>query len=204
MSLNILKTMKWYKYDVRDLSDDEYTKWYLLMSEEKQHRVDGFRFVNDKKRTVAGEMLARKAIAEWCNVTPETLKFVISEYGKPKVIDLDIQFNISHSENIVVCAVDDRPVGIDIERIRDFDNSIVNRVCNKNEVNYILDSTISYSKMLERFFEIWTFKEAYFKCFENNKYFSPKTINYCDNNVNKYMFNFDEYIVHIVCDKKGL
>ena len=192
--------MKWYKYDIRDLSDDGYAKWYSLMDNEKKQRVDKFRFLDDKKRTVAGEMLARKAISEWCNATPETLEFVFGEYGKPNVIDLDVEFNISHSGNIVVCAVDDCPVGIDIERIRVFDKSIVNRVCNKNEINYIFDSTIPYSEMLERFFEIWTFKEAYFKCFENNIYFSPKTINYCDNNVNKYMFNFDEYIVHIVCD----
>lgn len=96
--------------------------------------------------------------------------------------------------------MDDCLVGIDIERIRNFDNSIVNRVCNKNEINYILDSTISYSEILERFFEIWTFKEAYFKCFENNVYFSPKTINYFDNSVNKFMFTFDDYIVHIVSE----
>lgn len=196
--------MKWYKYDIRDLSDDEYAKWYSLMDNEKKQRVDKFRFLDDKKRTVVGEMLARKAISEWCNATSETLEFVVGEYGKPNVIDLDVEFNISHSGNIVVCAVDDCPVGIDIERIRDFDNSIVNRVCNKNEINYIFDSKIPYSKMLERFFEIWTFKEAYFKCFENITYFSPKTINYFDNSVNKFMFTFDEYIVHIVCDKKEL
>ena len=55
--------MKWYKYDIRDLTDTEYNKWYSLMSEDKRHRVDRFRFLDDKKRTVAGEMLARGRFA---------------------------------------------------------------------------------------------------------------------------------------------
>ncbi len=35
-------SMKWYKYDIRDLGDTEYGKWYSLMSEDKQQRVDRF------------------------------------------------------------------------------------------------------------------------------------------------------------------
>ena len=71
--------MKWYKYDIRDLTDAEYNKWYSLMSEDKQHRVERFRFLDDKKRIVVGEMLARKAIAEWCGVAPESIDFFIKE-----------------------------------------------------------------------------------------------------------------------------
>ena len=69
--------MKWYKYDIRELTDKEYYKWYSLMSVEKQHRVDRFRFEDDKKRTVAGEMLARKAISEWCSVNAEDVIFLL-------------------------------------------------------------------------------------------------------------------------------
>ena len=105
--------MKWYKYDIRDLTQEEYEQWYSLMSFEKKQRVDRFRFMDDKKRTVVGEMLARKAIAEWCHVSEEDIKFGLSEYGKPFAIGLDVEFNISHSGDLVVCAVDNKPVGID-------------------------------------------------------------------------------------------
>ena len=121
--------MKWYKYDIRDLTVPEYNKWYSLMSTDKQQRVDRFRFVDDKKRTVAGEMLARKAIAEWCIVAPESIVFSIREHGKPYAVDLDVEFNISHSGDMVVCAVDDKPVGIDIEKIRPIDLTVAKRIC---------------------------------------------------------------------------
>ncbi len=75
--------MKWYQYDIRDLSELEYRKWYSLMSDSKKKRVDRFRFEDDKKRTVVGEMLARKALAEWCKVAVEDIIFDTTEYGKP-------------------------------------------------------------------------------------------------------------------------
>lgn len=164
--------MKWYKYDIRNLSDVEYDKWYSLMSEEKQRRVDGFRFVDDKKRTVAGEMLARKAIAEWCGVSVEGILFEKHEYGKPFAVGLDVEFNISHSEDMVVCAVNDKPVGIDIEKIRPIDLSIAKRICTERELLYLFGHVpieedfvgASNHEILTRFFEIWTAKEAYGKC----------------------------------------
>ena len=164
--------MKWYKYNIRDLTDEEYIKWYLLISEEKRHHVDRFRFVEDKKRTVVGEMLARKAISEWCGVTPETIAFGVKERGKPYAKDLAAEFNISHSGDWVVCAVDDKPIGIDVEQIRPIDLKVVKHICTDNEINYLFEHVptekdFKYTtdvKILTRFFEIWTKKEAYGKC----------------------------------------
>ena len=163
--------MKWYKYDIRSFSDVEYNKWYSLMSTDKQQRVDRFRFVDDKKRTVAGEMLARKAIAEWCGVAPESIAFGIKEHGKPYAKDLAVEFNISHSGDMVVCAVDNKPIGIDIEQIRPIDLAVAKRICTDEELLYLFgyvpteqDFTyITDTQTLIRFFELWTAKEAYGK-----------------------------------------
>lgn len=163
--------MKWYKYDIRDLTDSEYNKWYSLMSVHKQRRVDRFRFNDDKKRTIAGEMLARKAISEWCGVTPESIAFGIKEHGKPYAKDLAVEFNISHSGNMVVCAVDTNPVGIDIEQIRPIDLTIAKRIFSEQELiqlfGYVPTGTdfahTTDEELLSRFFELWTRKEAYGK-----------------------------------------
>lgn len=167
--------MTWYKYDIRDLTDVEYNKWYSLMNEDKQHRVDRFHFINDKKRTVAGEMLARKAIAAWCSVEPESIIFAIGEHGKPYAVDLDVEFNISHSGDMVVCAVDDNPVGIDIEKIRPIDLTVAKRICTEEELLYLFGHTptaedfvyTTDATILKRFFKLWTTKEAYGKCIGN-------------------------------------
>ncbi len=163
--------MKFYQYNIRDLSDESYTHYYSLMSEKKKQRVNRFRFENDKKRTVVGEMLARGAISEWCGTSEESIVFEIAEHGKPYAKDLNVEFNISHSADMVVCVVDTQSVGVDIEKIRPVDLNTAKRIFNDEEVHYIFEcipDTEDYNDhtndaVLQRFFELWTKKEAYGK-----------------------------------------
>lgn len=156
--------MEWYHYNIQKLSSQEYDKWYELMDAEKKARVDKFRFVEDKKRTVVGEMLARTAIAKWCQVPAESVVFGKNNYGKPFAKDLAVEFNVSHSGDMVVCAVSDRPVGIDVEQIRPMRDSVAKRICSQEELDYWSDTSADEAERLNRFFEIWTAKEAYCKC----------------------------------------
>lgn len=164
--------MKWYKYDIRDLTDEEYNKYFSLMSPEKQQRVNKFRFIDDKKRTVAGEMLARKAIAEWCSVDETAIVFYKNEHDKPYLKDLSCHFNISHSGNFVVCAISENEIGIDIEKIRPIDLKIAKKICTETELKYLFNGTPNENDfnpatedvVLSRFFKLWTAKEAYGKC----------------------------------------
>lgn len=142
------------------------------MSAEKKARVDRFRQPDDKKRTVAGEMLARKAIAQWCGVDTVSIKFDTTEHGKPFAVGLDVEFNISHSGDMVVCAISDQPVGIDIELIRPVDLRTAKHFCTPEDLEYLFGHTPSEDEfikteeeaILHRFFQIWTAKEAYCKC----------------------------------------
>ena len=164
--------MKFYQYDIRDLNDEKYIHYYSLMSEAKKHRVDRFRFQNDKKRTVSGEMLARQAISKWCNIEEESIIFEITEHGKPYVKNLNVEFNISHSADMVVCIVDDTPVGVDIEKIRHTDLNAAKWLFNEDEIRYIFECMPKTEEdynyylsetVLHRFFSHWTKKEAYGK-----------------------------------------
>lgn len=163
--------MKFYQYNIQDLNDKSYMHYYSLMSEGKKCRVDRFRFQDDKKRTAVGEMLARQAISEWCGVPEESITFEIAEHGKPYAKGLNVEFNISHSADMVVCVVDDNPVGVDIEKIRPVDLNTAKRIFSEEEIRYIFGcapDTKDYNHylndaILQRFFELWTKKEAYGK-----------------------------------------
>ena len=54
----------------------EYDKWFALMDEEKQKKVNRYRFNDDKKRTVAGEMLVKQALSD-------DIVIEIGDNGKP-------------------------------------------------------------------------------------------------------------------------
>ncbi len=178
--------MKWYKYDICDLTNEEYNKYFSLMSPEKQQRVNKFRFADDKKRTVAGEMLARKTIAEWCSVDETDIVFYKNEHGKPYLKDLPCYFNISHSRDFVVCAVSENEIGIDIEKIRPIDLKIAKRVFNETELKLLF--TTPKENQQDIFFSLWTQKEAILKClgtgFSDNK------------NHNKSDFEITQFKIH--------
>lgn len=70
--------------------------------------------------------------------------------GKPFIKDSDLFFNISHTEDTVICVVSDREVGVDIEKIKDYDHSLLDLF------NYPLLSN-------KEFFKEYTKKEAILK-----------------------------------------
>ena len=194
-----------YHFNINNMTDDEFIRYYSLMNPEKQKRVDRFRFYDDKKRTVAGEMIARKAISEKCNVNPEKIIFATEKHGKPFAEDLSIHFNISHSEDFVVCAVADTPVGIDIEKIRPINLKTAKKFCNEDELLYIFGhmpaendfAETTDTVLLTRFFEIWTKKEAYGKCIGEGLCFEIPENNYKF----EVFYDIDGYIITL-CSKQ--
>lgn len=159
----------WTLYNIRLSDKDLYTKWYAGMDPDRQRRVDGFRFENDKKLSVAADHLARVAIAEYCGIAPEQICFAADALGKPYAMGLDVHFNVSHSGEYVLCAVDDAPIGVDIQQIRPISAHVMSRVCTPEELAFVWDTTtpqpgtVTDPAVLHRFFQIWTAKEAYLK-----------------------------------------
>ncbi len=79
------------------------------------------------------------------------------ENGKPFLKHLkDTFFNISHCKNGIAVAVDNEPVGIDIEAIREPSDGLIDKVMNADESKFI---NASANPNLE-FTRLWTQKEA--------------------------------------------
>ena len=56
------------------------------------------------------------------------LIFEYNEYGKPFInYPTNLHLSISHSGNWITCIVDDNPVGIDVEEIKQIDFNIAER-----------------------------------------------------------------------------
>ena len=164
--------MKFSIFDINNLSVTEFEKWYTLMSSEKQSRVDAMSDIKDKKRTVCGEMLVRTMISTHTDLLSENIKINTDKYGKPYVDNLDIEFNISHSENLVVCVICEQPIGIDIQKIEDINPKVALKYFSDDEFKYVFgcnkqDFPTPYlpdKSALMRYFEVWTRREAMAKC----------------------------------------
>ena len=107
------------------------------------------------------ESFARNILSRYLNVNSNSLLICKNEFGKPYLKDYpNVHYNISHTKGAIVCAVADEPVGVDIERVKNFNKRIAERFFTQNEQNYIFDKMENQN---ERFAEIWTMKEAYVK-----------------------------------------
>lgn len=73
--------------------------------------------------------------------------------------------NISHTHNAIAIAIADTPIGIDIERIRPLNDSIVKRLYSIKGKEYVYSVADVEDR---RFSEVWTRKESYIKRDDRN------------------------------------
>ena len=88
----------------------------------------------------------------------ETLEFLYNEYGAPYLQD-GPYFSISHCKAGIAVAVSEKPIGIDIEAVREPKEGLVSKTMNTEEYTSIIaDSSPDWA-----FIRLWTQKEAYLK-----------------------------------------
>lgn len=113
---------------------------------------------------VNGEALIRRASLDYgaCSgAEREELKKALilrTPTGKPYFKEIDIHFNVSHSENTWMCLVGPSCCGLDVQYVRPCNfEKIAGRFFSERELAYVKNRGI------EGFFEIWVRKEAYGK-----------------------------------------
>ena len=146
----------------RNIEKDDFDRLLSWVSEEKKERISRFHRFEDAQRTLLGDVLARYAICKRLGIRNMDLVFGANAYGKPVLHEPNgIHYNISHSGNWVVCAVDDSVVGIDVEMIKPIDFKIAERFFSRDE--YISFINQPEETKLMYFYMIWTLKESYIK-----------------------------------------
>ncbi|MDD6021963.1 MAG: 4'-phosphopantetheinyl transferase superfamily protein [Oscillospiraceae bacterium] len=159
--------MELYKFNIKDLTEDEYEHYRSLMSEERRKRLDGLRFEEDRKRSLCGYMLAVKALSHLTGTAENDIVIADDKNGKPFAENIGLQFSVSHSGELAVCAVGENRIGVDIEKVREVNMQSAKRFANEEELIYIFgrlpekeDFKSKNGETLKHFFEIWTKKEA--------------------------------------------
>lgn len=156
--------MKIYSVKLSDISEQEIHELSFFISSEKRQKIRRLINKEDKIRSLIGDLLIRTVLIDELNIPNHNLIFDINLYGKPFLINYpNINFNLSHSGDYVVCAFDCECIGIDIEEIKNIDFiEIAKNFFTSKEYYFILNQKDHLQ--LETFYEIWTSKESYIKC----------------------------------------
>ncbi len=154
--------MKEYFLDISTVSQEALTRWYRQMQPERRAKCDRLIKPLAKKQCIAADRLMRVALSEALNLPKDQIFICVSPEGKPYLENNPVYFSVSHSENIVVCVVSHRPIGVDVELIRPISPSAQEKICTDTELEY-LRAAKNDEERLYRFFTLWTRKEALFK-----------------------------------------
>lgn len=123
---------------------------------ERQSRIRNMKQEKNRKQSMGAGLLLQKVLALYHMADERVIE---GPHGKPRVDGLE--FNLSHSGNLVICAVSDELVGCDVEKIRKAPRDVVSRYFSECEQEYL--SRFSDREYDKNFFRLWTMKESYVK-----------------------------------------
>lgn len=174
------------------ITDFEDLKGVELLTVDRRAQFDRYSYLSDKAKCLVAGLLLRRAFGSRVN------EIKISNKGKPYFENNDAFFNLSHSGDMVVLAVDADEVGIDIEQIRLVNKRVAERCYTRDELDYL------YSKSdLSEFYKLWTAKESLLKAIGSGFTVSPASFSVLpkENGLHTLLgddwyltwYNFDDY-----------
>lgn len=154
---------KIYAANVTELENEAlYNAAYTKVTEERRKKTDSFRLKGDRQLSLGAELLLMQGLKEW-GINPKEIKYYYGENGKPYLAGgQNIYFNLSHSEETVICAVSLWEVGCDIEKISDYKLQVAKKFFCEAEYGLIASQTTNEARQ-NMFFRLWTLKESFIK-----------------------------------------
>ncbi len=129
------------------------------ISEQRRNQALKFSHEEGRRLCVAAYKLLKKGLETEYGIT-ENVEFGYAEGGKPFIKGREtIHFNLSHCRTAVACAIHDKPVGIDIETVRPFKDSLARHVLSLSEYEKVAAS----ADPAYEFTRLWTMKESLLK-----------------------------------------
>ena len=145
--------------DMTECSELEVARLLPLVSEQRREQALRYKHLFGQYCCLKSYELLLKLYNEWSGVQHDHLpEFLYNEHGAPYWAN-GPYFSISHTKQGIAIAISDRPIGIDIEGLREATDSLMSRAMNPEEVSIIQASSSPQTE----FIRLWTRKEAYVK-----------------------------------------
>lgn len=125
-----------------------------------QQKIRSYRRWQDAQLSLLGRLLLNHGIQKNTQLKKVQSKMLFNKYNKPYFEDKEINFNISHSGEIVVCAISETDtIGVDIEIMNEININDFKFQMTANEWSTIVRATDQQMA----FYNYWTQKEAVIK-----------------------------------------
>lgn len=156
--------MQWLFEKITNVTQQEFEEIYRGLSPSRKAHIDRLKMQEDRQRS----LLAAKLVGALLATQNVVATLETDAEGKPYLKSSSLHISITHSGEGVACAISQEPVGIDMEKLKPVRQSLVKYACLPKEQAYILEGApegevLTEKTAIERFFEVWTTKEAAYK-----------------------------------------
>ena len=162
------------------------------------------------------------------NESEISVLFMYNNYGKPLIeniydangssIDIVLHFSLSHSENMIICAVACFNIGVDCQKKNIYDIDRCKKISKRfytDDENRFLNMQESNEAYISNFFEIWVKKEAYVKYTGKGLAENLKSLSVADSESGQKKYYEDviferiivngseDFVVYLCCDRNN-
>lgn len=149
-----------FAFSINALNNMDYLLTYV--TKERREKLKRYRFQEDYLRSLLGEIFIRMKAAKYIGVDISEIDIGYNKFGKPHIVGANnFEYNISHSGDWVICAISNKYIGIDIEKIGKAHLDVAERFFTKDEYKILCE--VEKGRVDETFFKLWTMKESYVK-----------------------------------------
>jgi 4'-phosphopantetheinyl transferase len=143
-------------------------RWASVLDDGEQARMKPIVFERDARVYAAAHALLRQSLSQYERTPPHAWRFRSGPHGRPEIdtawVESRLRFNLSHTNGLAACAVAlDTDVGVDVERWRALRDPIRMASAFLSTRELAALARDRGDARLDRFFTLWTLKEAYVK-----------------------------------------
>ena len=188
------KVKLYYTQFFQPLSSTRFLTYLQMLPVDLQEKVQKFVRWQDQHACLFARLLLQHALKPY-NIQLDEIKY--TQYQRPYV-DKDIDFNLAHSGEYVICAITEvGRVGVDIEQVRNVDLQHFKSILTANQRQAVTANS-------SLFFEFWTQKESVIKANGRGMYLPLDQIETVHNQViletdTWFLYEVQDFLPHYVC-----
>ncbi|PSR19678.1 4-phosphopantetheinyl transferase [filamentous cyanobacterium CCP3] len=166
--VNIEEVYLWFSLTAH-CQEPELIKTYTSWLDDQEHmRYQQFRFPRHRHEYLVAHALLRNCLSRYGDRQPWAWRFSINAYGRPEIQVEEgappLRFNLAHTEGLVACAVTrSADIGVDVERTTRKGDLVAIAASSLTSHELAVLDRLKGQAWRDRFFDLWTLKEAYVK-----------------------------------------
>ena len=146
--------------NTKNFTNNDFNVLYNLSDNYIKNKSDRLLTTKDKINCLCANVLRKYLIFKLFEIDFEKQKLTFNSFNKPYLKNYDnIFFNVSHSDFYVACAINNKEIGVDIQKITKYNDNIAKFIFDNNEYEAL---KFSKNKDLD-FTKLWAKTESILK-----------------------------------------